>query len=122
MTDNVRFKINTYLQMLKYIDSADMRNETLERLFQLIEFLPDEGYDKIETELSIFLAEETEQEDTKVNRAELYAKYKEYCKKIERVALTANRFRKSLEDKGYIFCKVNGYDYVKGLSFKEAKK
>ena len=41
MTDNIRFKINSYMQLLKYIDSNELRNDIVLDLVELIKLIPD---------------------------------------------------------------------------------
>ena len=46
MTDNVRFKINSYLQILKYIDDSSLRNEIVESVCVLLTSIPNTQHGK----------------------------------------------------------------------------
>lgn len=39
MQDNARFKINSYLQLLKYVDDADLRNDIVDRIQELLQLV-----------------------------------------------------------------------------------
>lgn len=39
MQDNVRFKINSYLQLLKYVDDADLRNDIVDKIQELLQLI-----------------------------------------------------------------------------------
>lgn len=64
-----------------------------------------------------FLEDKTRKAETSasVSRKRVYEAYTDYCSYEGRTSLTAHKFREELENRGYIFCKVNGYDYIKGL-------
>ena len=66
-----------------------------------------------------FLEDETEKSASeKVSRKVLFDRYKDYCEDEDRTPLTAFKFRENLENKGFIICKNDGYDFVKGLKLK----
>lgn len=39
MQDNTRFKINSYLQLLKYVDDADLRNDLIDEIREMLQLM-----------------------------------------------------------------------------------
>lgn len=67
-----------------------------------------------------FIQESCERDDQgKIERAELYSKYEQFCKDTDRQNLTRNNFYKSLRLKGFYEIKTNGIRYFKGISFEK---
>lgn len=66
-----------------------------------------------------FLESETKKTESSfsISRKRVYEAYSDFCEAEGRTALTAHKFREELENRGYTFCKINGYDYIKGLEF-----
>ena len=56
-------------------------------------------------------------EKGRIERAELYKKYSNYCEDTDRQSLTKNNFYKSLRVKGYSEIKTGGYPHFVGISF-----
>ena len=40
MQDNTRFKINSYLQLLKYVDDAELRNNLIDEIREMLQTIP----------------------------------------------------------------------------------
>ena len=67
-----------------------------------------------------FIQESCERDDQgKIERAELYSKYEQFCTDTDRQSLTRNNFYKSLRLKGFYEIKTNGVRYFKGISFEK---
>ncbi len=49
MQDNIKYKINAYIQLLKYVDDGDERDSLVHRVKDLLDIMPDTGYTYSET-------------------------------------------------------------------------
>lgn len=98
--------------------------EALHRMYEVGQLYESENSKRLVRELYMdsdtvyaFLESMTKRVEStsKLSRKILYDAYTRFCSNEGRSALSAFKFREELENRGYIFCKLDGYDYVKGL-------
>jgi hypothetical protein len=120
MIDTVRYKINAYLQLIKYVDSAEKRNDIIDEILALIELTPYEVSSENKTNISMFLSEKTEKQTSgRIKRKDLYDEYINYCTETRVDVIPKQMFYKMLKDEGYYYKKTMGCEFVIGLTLKE---
>ena len=122
---NIKYSINTRLRILPFIDDLDEKDKILKEIADLLKQyegtidvigFEEDDYDSFNTYIDTMC---TRDMDGRVSRIELYQGYKEYCFDNNKTALTPIKFRRGIEGKGYNFCKVHGYDWIKGIRLKK---
>ena len=118
MTDNnIKFKIKSYIEILKYTENKDERERILSIVNEYLENYEDYTsriIDGVESFLNDCVIYEPK---SRIKRISLFEEYEDYCREQNCTPLKKKGFYQSMRARGYSEVKTNGDNCFKDIAF-----
>ena len=118
MTSNVRFKIKTYTDMLKYIDNELEKQEVISKINELLDLINENDFYEWDDSGNIdtFITEKCKKNiGSRIRRRELYEHYFLWCREQNQTVMPKKVFFDVIRSKGIRDTKYCGYNVFHGI-------